>query len=60
MTTADDSSASLVAASTKARNSADKPENKVRPERDHSVRREAAKCACGLELSLTGECFSCD
>lgn len=38
------------------------PTNRVRPgsERPHNVRREASFCACGMQLSLTGACASCD
>jgi hypothetical protein len=38
------------------------PTNEVRPggERSVSVRREAGLCGCGMQLSLTGECDSCD
>lgn len=28
--------------------------------RSHDVRREATRCSCGMELSLTGVCASCD
>lgn len=38
------------------------PTNRVRvgSERSRDVRREAGFCACGMQLSLTGECASCD
>lgn len=38
------------------------PTNQVRPggERSRSVRREAGFCSCGMQLSLTGTCGSCD
>lgn len=39
------------------------PTNRVRPpgrERSLSTRREAGFCGCGMQLSLTGECGSCD
>lgn len=38
------------------------PTNQVRPsgERSRDVRREAGYCACGMQLSLTGVCGSCD
>lgn len=39
------------------------PTNRVRPpggERSKDVRREANRCACGMELSLTGVCATCD
>jgi len=39
------------------------PTNQVRPpggERSKDVRRQADRCACGMELSLTGVCASCD
>ncbi|OBY29616.1 hypothetical protein [Mycolicibacter kumamotonensis] len=38
------------------------PTNRVRAgsERSRDVRREAGFCACGMQLSLTGACASCD
>ena len=38
------------------------PTNRVRPggARSHDVRREAGFCGCGMQLSLTGVCESCD
>lgn len=38
------------------------PTTKVRlgGERSRDVRREADFCGCGMQLSLTGECASCD
>lgn len=38
------------------------PINQVRPggERSRDVRREAGSCECGMQLSLTGVCASCD
>lgn len=38
------------------------PTNQVRPgsERSHDVRREAGFCECGMQLSLTGVCASCN
>ena len=39
------------------------PTNQVRPpsgQRSKDVRREANRCACGMELSLAGVCASCD
>lgn len=38
------------------------PTNQVRArgERARDVRRKAVKCQCGMELSLTGVCASCD
>ena len=39
------------------------PTNQVRPpggERSKDVRRNATRCECGMELSLTGVCASCD
>lgn len=38
------------------------PTNQVRPsgERSGNVRREAGFCSCGMQLSLTGSCSSCD
>ncbi|OYN79556.1 hypothetical protein [Mycolicibacterium sphagni] len=38
------------------------PTNQVRAggERSDNVRREAGFCSCGMQLSLTGSCSSCD
>jgi hypothetical protein len=38
------------------------PTNRVRPGRGRArdVRREAGFCSCGMQLSLTGICASCD
>lgn len=38
------------------------PVNQVRPggERARNVRREGGFCSCGMQLSLTGSCGSCD
>ncbi|BBX66564.1 hypothetical protein [Mycolicibacterium psychrotolerans] len=38
------------------------PTNRVSPTSDRSrdVRRTGAQCACGMQLSLTGVCASCD
>jgi hypothetical protein len=38
------------------------PTNRVRAgsERSRDARREAGFCACGMQLSLTGACASCD
>ena len=38
------------------------PINQVRPAGEHSksVRRQAGFCGCGMQLSLTGACDSCD
>jgi hypothetical protein len=38
------------------------PINQVRPAgiRPHNIRREAGHCECGMQLSLTGVCGSCD
>ncbi|WP_006246556.1 hypothetical protein [Mycolicibacterium tusciae] len=38
------------------------PTNQVRPgaERSRNTRREGGFCSCGMQLSLTGSCSSCD
>ncbi len=38
------------------------PVNQVRAggQRGHDVRREGGRCACGMQLSVTGVCGSCD
>jgi hypothetical protein len=38
------------------------PENRVRPDgkRSADVRREGGFCTCGMQLSLTGVCVTCD
>jgi hypothetical protein len=38
------------------------PVNRVSPtgERSRDVRRNGGQCACGMQLSLTGVCVSCD
>lgn len=38
------------------------PVNQVRVggQRGHDVRREGGRCSCGMELSVTGVCGSCD
>lgn len=38
------------------------PTNRVRPggERARNIQRKAGFCSCGMQLSLTGSCSSCD